>query len=137
MAILGIDPGQAGNVMLSVVLPIELTNGNDGRTKHFGQSAQRRKMYVRRLCNLKKVPFDVPVNVVVTRILGKNQRLWDYSSGLRGNWKEIEDALVELGWFVDDGPKWIKGVYFRQDVSRRPLGPSTRVEVLAHKRSKA
>lgn len=118
--------------LLERVVPIELTNGNDGRTKHFGQSAKRRKQYAKalRLLGWKREPFTIPVRVRVTRLLGKGQRFWDSSSCGRGNWKEIEDALVELGWFVDDGPKWIVATDFRQEKQKdKSLPPAVRVEV--------
>lgn len=77
----------------------------------------------------RKEPFSFPVNITVTRILGNGQRLWDSSSIGRGNWKEIEDALVAVGWFVDDGPKYIKRTTFEQDASQRELGPIIRVDI--------
>lgn len=57
------------------------------------------------------------------------RRLWDSSSIGRGNWKEIEDALVVLGWFHDDCPKWIRETRFFQDALRRSDGPSIEVEI--------
>ena len=65
----------------------------------------------------------------ITRILGKGQRLWDSSSIGRGNWKEIEDALVAIGWFHDDGPKWITETRFFQDAGQRQNGPAVRVRI--------
>ena len=110
----------------TVFLPFELTNGNDGRTKHFGFSAHQRKRFSRDIGFLfpRRVPYEVPVSVTVVRILGKSDRLWDSSSGLRGNYKEIEDALVECRFFWDDSPKWITETRFQQDSSRRDKGPS-------------
>lgn len=113
-------------------LPFDLTNSNDGRTKHWYSSAKFRNdaEAVLRIGQLgQSQPFDIPVAVEVMRVLGPRQRLWDYSSGLRGNWKEIEDALVGVGWFVDDGPKYIKRVWFSQDSSRREDGPCVVVSV--------
>lgn len=113
-------------------LPFELTNSNDGRSKHWYKSAKFRNdaEAILRLQQLGQAePFDCPVAVEVLRLLGPGQRLWDYSSGLRGNWKEIEDALVAVGWFQDDGPKHIKRVWFDQDASRRKDGPSIVVSV--------
>ncbi len=68
-------------------------------------------------------PFNVPVQIVVIRVLGKNQRLWDYSSVLRGNWKEIEDALVACGFLHDDGPDYVKLVIGVQETLERERGP--------------
>lgn len=118
-------------LLFRVVLPIELTNGNDGRGSKWFSSAKVRKKVEQQLRNLgfTRNPFDKPVTVQVTRVLGKGQRLWDSSSIGRGNWKEIEDALVVLGWFCDDCPKWIRETRFFQDSSRREAGPSIQVTI--------
>jgi len=115
----------------SAKLPIELTNGNDGRGSKWFSSSKLRNQYERllRLQGHQRTPFDVPVMVRVTRILGKRQQLWDFDSGLRGNAKEIFDSLVVLGWFTDDGPKFITEVQFRQDVPKDRVSPFTLVEV--------
>ena len=117
--------------ILSELLPIELTNGNEGRTKHFGASAARRKKYERLLRQIGQVriPLAKQVDVVVTRVLGPRQQLMDSTSLGRGNWKEIEDALVACGWFVDDGPKQIRCTLFLQDDSRRDIGPAVLIEI--------
>lgn len=117
--------------ILNELLPFTLDNGNEGRTKHFGASAARRKKYERQLRELGQVriPFQRQVDVVVTRILGPRQQLMDSTSLGRGNWKEIEDALVACGWFVDDGPQQIRCTLFLQDDSRRDIGPAVRIEI--------
>jgi len=112
-------------------LPFELTNGNDGRGNKWFSSAKLRKQFehdLKRL-GLTREPFDVPVSVSVTRLLGPGQRLWDVSSIGRGNWKEIEDALVACGWFHDDGPKWITETRFYQCKKDRSQGPAILLEI--------
>ena len=52
------------------------------------------------------------------RLLGKGQRLWDYDSIGRGSAKELLDAVVATGWFVDDGPQWITGCRYDQDADK-------------------
>lgn len=113
-------------------LPMELTNGNDGRGNKWFKSSNVRKRVESelRMLGLVRKPFSVPVEVHVTRILGKGQRLWDSSSIGRGNWKEIEDALVSCGWFVDDGPAHIRRTVFDQDDSQRQQGPAIDVLVI-------
>lgn len=118
-------------LLLRKTIPIALTNNNEGRTKHFGASHSKRKKYEKLLRGLGFVrePFTVPTVVRVIRVLGKRQSKWDYSSGFRGNWKEIEDVLVQLGWWKDDGPNYITGCYFDQDDTQRENGPCIIVEV--------
>lgn len=109
-----------------ITLPVTLTNANTGRGRAWYASASERKRMeaMLRKLGLVREPFAVPVRVTVTRILGKGQRLWDSSSVLRGNYKELEDAMVACGWFHDDSAKWITETDGRQDASRREDGPS-------------
>ena len=120
---------QTSEEMLSVVLPIELTNSNGGRSQKWFNSAKIRKSFESsfRILGLAREPFEGLVKLELTRILGKNQRLWDSDSGLRGNSKELIDALVAIGWFHDDSPKWIEQTVFLQDQSQRENGPAVRV----------
>lgn len=117
--------------LFDTTIPLPLTNGNDGRGGAFWSSAKRRKEYETdlRLLRQEREPFDRPVRVVVTRVLGSRQRLWDADSVLRGSAKELVDALVAIGWFHDDGPKWIVECDGRQDATQRGNGPATRVQV--------
>ena len=120
---------ETSDALLTIILPIKLTNGNDGRGFAWQRSAAVRKRMAKMLAPLRRKPFDVPVVVQVTRILGKGERLWDSSSIGRGNYKELEDTLVALGWFYDDGPAWIAETVFRQDASRRSCGPAVEIVV--------
>jgi hypothetical protein len=122
------------SILHDVILPIELTNGNDGRGSKWFSSANVRKKIEKNLrqMGMVRTPFDQPVQVTVTRVLGKNQRLWDSSSVGRGNWKEIEDAMVACGWFHDDNPKWITATTFKQDDTRRQDGPAVQVTIEQH-----
>ena len=126
--------GCAGALLHAATLPVELTNGNDGRGSKWFSSAKIRKEVEAKLRTLgfeRSEPFPAPCRVEVTRILGKGQRLWDMSSIGRGNWKEIEDALVVLGWWKDDDPKNIYQVDFRQDATQKSAGPCIEVRVYA------
>jgi hypothetical protein len=103
-------------LLLRQLLEFKLTNGNDGRGNAFWKSAKFRKdceQYLR-ANQLQRKPFEVPVIVHVTRMFSGRERLWDSSSIGRGNWKEIEDALVAVGWFHDDCPTWIQKTVFDQ-----------------------
>lgn len=117
---------------MTIILPFQLTNGNDGRGSKWFSSAKLRKGFeetLRQLGYHRVIPYDFPVEITVTRILGPKQSLWDSSSIGRGNWKEIEDALVACGWFVDDGPKYITRTTFEQDATRRSIGPKIEVRI--------
>ena len=117
--------------MFTVTLPIELTNRNDGRGHAWYRTAKERERIEWRLRSLghQREPFPVRVDVVITRVLGKGQRLWDGDSVLRGNAKELLDSLVALGWFEKDDSRWIRNVDGRQDASRRSDGPCVVIEV--------
>ena len=105
-----------GRLLKSITLPIRLTNGNGGRGNSFWRTDAERRRLEATLRTLGHVyePLDYPVELRVTRLIGPRERLWDHSSGLRGNWKELEDSLVACGWFHDDGPEWIAGISFAQ-----------------------
>jgi len=129
-----------GDLICEFNLDIELTNGNDGRTKSYYKPARERKKYERyiktaqltRTCTLSQIPtqpFEHRVVVVVSRVLGRGQRMFDSSSLGRGNWKGIEDALVACGVFHDDSPQWIANTIFHQDVQFREVGPYTTVSI--------
>lgn len=112
-------------ILRAIELPIELTNNNAGRTQHFGRSASQRRKYeriIRKQFGQQK-PFECSVDIVVVRVLGKRQRLWDASSILRGNWKEIEDALVVCGFLHDDGPDYVTHIVGTQDRLTRLVAP--------------
>ena len=116
---------------MTLTLPIELTNGNDGRTKHFGQAASRRREYENtiRLLHPRPRPVPTPCSVTITRVLGPKQRLFDADSLGRGNAKELIDAIVAVGFLPDDGPRHVLEVTYRQDATRRRDGPSTEVTI--------
>lgn len=115
--------------ILCKVFRIQLTNGNDGRGSKWFRAAAVRQEIARMLSNERRTPFEHPVEIRITRILGAGQRLWDADSVGRGNAKELIDSLVELGWFADDGPKWITHCDYRQDAKSRASGPAVMIEV--------
>lgn len=131
MAITVHKPRIARQPVHTALIPIPLENGNEGRGGHWRKSAKRRDEYELelRVRGYTRKPFPFPVCVHVTRVMGPGEARWDYSSIGRGNWKEIEDALVALGWFHDDSAKYIRDVRFFQHDSDRHLGPKIWVEV--------
>lgn len=122
-------------ILHSAELPVELNNGNDGRGgKWFSSAKVRTKIeaLLRAEGHAMQQPISTgKVSILITRILGPRQQKWDADSYQRGNLKELIDALVVCGWFVDDGPKFIEEVRFRQLVlDLRPSKSTTLVEVV-------
>lgn len=125
----------------------QLTNGNNGQTKHWSSSHKERRQWVESLVKsewlphglgvdtydiqtaMSLVPSDSLLGLEITRVLGKGQRKWDADSVLRGNAKQLIDSLVELKLADDDSPRYIDWVHAYQDDSDRSNGPSTIVTV--------
>lgn len=118
---------------MTLVLPIELTNGNEGRSKHWAPAHKRRREYELTIRSEYPHPKPVktPVKLTVTRVLGKGQRRMDADSLGRGNAKEIIDALVAVGFLPDDGPKHVHEVTYRQDDTRRGERGITEIRIEA------
>ena len=123
-------------LVLHKILPFELTNGNDGRGSKWFKSSKIRNEFEKnlRLLGYDRKPFKTAVTVHVTRILGQGQRLWDSSSVGRGNYKELEDALVAIGWFHDDSPKYITETRFFQDPDRREQGSAIEIKIYSNEK---
>lgn len=118
-------------LLLSVTLPIELTNRNDGQGKAWYASHTTRQDFEAQIIvmGLRRTPFACKTWCVWTRILGPGQKLWDCSSIFRGNAKQLEDALVACGWWHDDCPKYITEVIGRQETNQREIGPAVRIDI--------
>ena len=114
----------------SAYLRMPLTNGNDGRGTTWFPTAKVRREFAEYLASekLKRQPFEHPVSLRIVRLIGRKQRRFDEDSLLRGNSKELIDALVEAGWFKDDSPKYILQVLGSQELDREN-GAAIRVEV--------
>jgi hypothetical protein len=121
--------------LLSQWLDLELTNGNDGRgSRWFRSDAMRRDIELQlRALHLTREPFEFPVVIELTRVLGKRQSFWDADSKFRGNSKELIDAMVACGWLHDDGPKFVTEAICHQDETQRKKGPATIIEIFAAK----
>ncbi len=110
-----------------IVIDKELRNGNNGQTKHWTGSHKERQQWTRAIAsayaisiNGTEFPLDAFLTcsspdekqgLVITRWLSKGQRLWDADSVLRGNAKQLIDALIEAGVARDDSPKYIEWVH--------------------------
>jgi hypothetical protein len=140
-----------GTLVAEVEIPMKLKNNNQGQGRHWSGSHKERRMATEAVANatVKYFPSttseftvglsewlterhfdcDQKIGLVVWRILGKRERLWDADSVLRGNYKQIQDALIEAGLAEDDSPKYIEWVLGRQDDTIRDLGSKVLVEV--------
>ena len=112
-------------------IPFDLSNNNDGQGRAWYRTAAVKKAITDQLARqgMHREPFEFPVRVVLTRILGPKQKLWDADSVLRGSSKQLFDGLVDAGWFVDDGPNYITKVDGRQDKTKRSEGPAVLIEI--------
>ena len=119
------------NQQTAILLPIKPDNRNQGRGGSFWRTAKDREAFEWQLraSGYTRPTCGSRVDLTLTRVLGKGDRLWDADSVLRGNAKELIDSLVALGWFHDDGPKWIRHCDGRQDKTRRDVGPCWEIEI--------
>ena len=115
--------------LLDITLPFDLKNGNDGQGRGWKRSASVRSRFSKSVHIPIREPFKVPTFVVATRILGPRQHLMDCDNVNRGDWKQLQDTLVDKGWWYDDSYEHITGIVFRQDDSDRSAGPAVRIQV--------
>jgi len=111
----------AENKMITLEIPIPLTNNNDGQSRHWSKANQHKQTFAKTLAimRMKATPPERKQRVTITRILGKGQSLWDADSVLRGNAKQLLDSLVEpfntrlaLKTFPPDEPRITGGTSF-------------------------
>ncbi len=118
----------------TIKIDLPLTNGNTGRGNQWYSTAKDRKKFEALLREipletLEDLPFEFPVGLRITRVLGQRQRLWDADSIGRGNSKELVDAIVAVGFLHDDSPQYVPEVSFRQIAQTpRPKFPFIVVE---------
>jgi len=113
----------------AAILPWKLSNGNEGQDKDWRRADVTRKKAEQLARAFRRRPMEELSLVTVTRILGRGERQWDCDSILRGNAKQLIDALVSAGWFYDDSPQWISGCLGFQDSTRREIGPATEIGI--------
>ena len=125
--------------VLSIKVDHQLSNRNDGQGRHWAISNKAKSKLLRnvreaevfgtddKLCKL-GLTFEFKVDILVTRVLGANQRLWDADSVLRGDCKQLIDSIVSLGILKDDGPKYVGHVLGTQEQFRRKRGPCVWVD---------
>ena len=137
--------------ILTISIDAELKNQNTGQTRHWSTAHREKKTMTTALregrilypgdgnlrfgvfCReIMMHPFDCVVDVTVKRILGKGQRLYDPDSILRGNCKQLIDAVVDAGLLVDDSTRHIGRVLGLQDANQRERGPSIEISFWEH-----
>ena len=127
------SPHEPGKLLIAINLPhVDLKNDNNGQGHGWKRTAQRRESIESeiRAAGHVRAPFEFKVRLVVMRVLGKRQKLWDDDSVLRGSAKQLIDSLVACGWFVDDKPKWLK-VDQTQWVPQIRENPSVTIQVFS------
>ena len=130
-------------LLFTVTVDRELKNGNTGRTKHFSQAIKEKKGWAQALKKADVVtetglafplpafieevlngqPVQQKVGIIFKRVLGKRQRMYDSDSILRGNAKELLDAVVDSGLLFDDNVKHVAWSLGMQDDTRKDQGP--------------
>ena len=132
--------------ILTISIDADLKNQNSGQTRHWSTAHREKKIMTTALLNgrilypgdgnlkfsvfcgeIMKHAFDSKVDITVKRILGKAQRLFDPDSILRGNCKQLLDAIVDSGILVDDSSRHIGRVLGVQDATQRDRGPAIEI----------
>lgn len=116
--------------LISVVLPVDLKSQNTGRGNRWFNSARLRNQFEAELQDFCRPFLDVPIHLEYTRIVGPGQRAWDQDN-LALALKQLQDALVSLGWFHDDSPRWIRSIRYSHDTTARDEGPALKVTAWA------
>jgi hypothetical protein len=132
--------------LFTLTIKKELKNGNTGRTKHFSAAHREKQQWLAAIpqgrvetaqgieMTLRHFYHEVlledavrqPVGLVIERVLGPRQRLWDHDSTLRGA-KELVDSLVTYGILEDDNAKHVSWCLGVQDSNDKENGPYVRV----------
>lgn len=114
--------------LLDEVIPVDIVSQNTGRGNRWFNAAKIRNQFEDLLIlqNRRKYPIEVPVDLEYTRRVGPGQRAWDQDN-LALALKQFQDALVSMGWFHDDSPKWIRSIRYRHDTEHREAGAAIRV----------
>lgn len=117
--------------LLTVSVDIDLLSENQTLREHWSKRKKRRKVYgwLLRAAFGRSTPFDHPVKITATRVLGKGQRPFDGDNFMGGSWKQVQDAMVDVGWLHDDTVKWLPKVVPVQDASKREQGPMLIIDI--------
>ena len=122
-----------GVLRFQAIVPFKIRNANDTHGNYSWQwRAGQKKAAARAMLDLHvsyAIGYDKekPVNMMVTRILGPRQQLYDADSVARGNCKQLIDAFVQAGYLHDDGPAYIQNFYANQLDGHRDVGPKAAI----------
>lgn len=115
----------------TLVLPIQLLSKNERDRLHPRRRSALRLSYQSIIELTHPRRHDTPRQrqlVTVTRLMGVHERPLDLQNIGAGSAVELIDALKQLGWFVDDSPRWLEP-RFRQKRNDQDPGPSCLVEI--------
>ena len=140
-----------GKLIGEIEIPMKLKNNNQGQGRHWSGSHRERAVASQAVAEARvwvestdkpykwksfsewrtglAIKEGQKIGLAVWRILGSRERLWDADSVLRGNYKQIQDALIQAGLAEDDSPKYIEWVIGRQWAGSREDGPKVSIEV--------
>jgi hypothetical protein len=122
----------------TATLPVDWPSRNKLDKMHWAARGRLRKDYSEMLMLMglcrQHSTFTGRAKLVLTRVLGRGQRLFD-EDNLAGGAKQMIDAMVRCGWFKDDSPTYLS-VEFKQVSGRRQSGPAVEV-ALAHEQDVA
>ena len=102
----------------TVIIELPLTNNNSGQGRAWYQSHKERLAFEQAFAMReggKSLPYLQPVSLHVVRCYTGRGRAWDADNLLRGNSKQLIDAMVSAGWFLDDNTKHIEQVVGSQE----------------------
>ena len=114
-----------------IYLKINLTNRNQGQGKHWYQTHKDRlaiEQYLQQHVKKPTAPYMQQVAIHCVRLYGGRCRAWDSDSVLRGNFKQILDAMVSHGFFLDDRMKYIMQCVGSQE-KVHPSETGVRIEI--------
>lgn len=102
---------------VAIVLPITLSNRNDGQGHgHWRTGADRKSIEatLRVLLHVYDPSEMPPVAITITRLWGKGCKAFDEDSIGRGNSKQLIDSMVACGWLVNDCRPHVMQCDYRQ-----------------------
>lgn len=120
-----------GDIIHDFTLPMAVRSGNRGRGYHWSHAVRLKRVCALHLhaAGFRRLnPPDFRQVVTFVRVLGPRERLWDEANLALSSFKQLQDAMTDLGFWHDDSPRWLS-TRFEQDATARAAGPAVRVIV--------